>query len=40
MRGGEILDELAELHLAVRLPRNIDHVDDFVSTYKREASAV
>lgn len=34
MRGGEILDKLAELHLAVRLPRNINHVNDFVATYK------
>lgn len=32
-RCREILDELAELHLAVRLPRHVDHVDDFVATY-------
>lgn len=31
---GEILDELAELHLAVRLPRHINHVDDFVATWR------
>lgn len=29
---GEILDKLAELHLAVRLPCHIYHVDDFVTT--------
>lgn len=33
MRRGEILDELAELHLAVRLPCHIYHIDDFVATY-------
>lgn len=33
MRSHEILDKLAELHLTVRLPRHIDHVDDFVATY-------
>lgn len=32
-RRREILDELAELHLAVCLPRHVDHVDDFVATY-------
>lgn len=32
MRLGEILDKLAELHLAVRLPRHIYHIDDFVAT--------
>lgn len=36
MRFGEILDKLAELHLAVRLPRHIYHVDDFVATYMGE----
>ena len=30
---GEILDELAELHLAVRLPSHIYHIDDFVGTW-------
>lgn len=33
MRLGEILDKLAELHLAVRLPSHIYHVGDFVTTY-------
>lgn len=33
MRSHEILDKLAEFHLTVRLPRHIDHVDDFVATY-------
>lgn len=33
MRSGEILDKLAELHLAVRLPGHIDHINDFVATY-------
>lgn len=33
MRSGEILDKLAELHLAVRLPCHIDHINDFVATY-------
>lgn len=32
MRFGEILDKLAELHLAVRLPCHIYHIDDFVTT--------
>ncbi len=29
---GEILNKLAELHLAVRLPCNIYHINDFVAT--------
>lgn len=33
MGFGEILDKLAELHLAVRLPRHVYHVDDFVATW-------
>lgn len=33
MRSHEVLDELAELHLTVGLPRHIYHVDDFVATY-------
>lgn len=32
MRSHEVLDELAEFHLAVRLARHVDHVDDFVAT--------
>lgn len=35
-RRHEILDELAELHLAVRLPCHVDHVDDFVATYAED----
>lgn len=31
VRRHEILDKLAELHLAVCLPRHVDHVDDFVA---------
>lgn len=33
MWSGEILDKLAELHLAVRLPCHINHINDFVATY-------
>lgn len=33
MRSHEILDKLAEFHLAVRLPRHVYHVDDLVATY-------
>lgn len=29
---GEILDKLAELHLAVRLPCHVYHISDFVTT--------
>ena len=29
--AGVILDELAELHLAVRLPRHVNHVDHLVA---------
>lgn len=36
MRSCEILDELAELHLAVGLPRHINHINDFVATYVRD----
>ena len=32
MRSHEVLDKLAELHLAVRLPRHVDHVNDFAAT--------
>lgn len=32
IRVGEILDKLAELHLAVCLPGHIYHIDDFVAT--------
>lgn len=32
MGRGEILDKLAEFHLAVSLPCHIYHVDNFVST--------
>lgn len=39
MGSREILDELAEFHLAVGLPRHINHVDDFVATYVREESS-
>lgn len=33
MRSREILDKLAESHLAVGLPRHIYHINDFVATY-------
>lgn len=36
MRSREILDELAEFHLAVGLPRHINHINDFVATYVRD----
>lgn len=33
MRTGKILDEVTELHLAVRLPRHIYHIYNFVATW-------
>ena len=32
--AGVILDELAELHLTVRLPRHVDHVDHLAAPWK------
>ena len=37
---GVILDKLAELHLAVRLPCHIYHIDDFVATYMGDKSTL
>ena len=38
--AGVILDELAELHLAVRLPRHVDHVDHLVAPWEPAGATI